>query len=59
MGWTRDEQMQRIKELLEQNEAVKKELQETYNNALVLRNNCRRTIKANTNKCLEIREEKA
>eukprot|EP00977_Amphora_coffeiformis_P022490 scaffold10909_cov172-Amphora_coffeaeformis.AAC.8 len=59
MEWTRDEQMQRIKELLEQNETVKQELQETYNGTLALRNNCRRTIKANTSKSLEIKEEKA
>ena len=58
MEWTRDEQMQRIKELLGRSEAVKQELQETYNGALALRNECRRTIKANTSKSLEIKEEK-
>lgn len=58
MEWTRKHQMQRIQELLQQNETAKKELQVTYNQALQRRNDCRRTIKENTSRALCIHEEK-
>jgi hypothetical protein len=57
MGWTREEQMLRIKDLLEQNEKSQQELQETYDSALAQRNGCRKMIKENTSKALGIQEE--
>lgn len=58
MEATREEQMLRIQQLLEENEAVKKELQQTYDEALVRRNKCRQVVIENTSKALGIHEKR-
>ena len=59
MDCTRDEQIEQIKHLLEQNEIAKKTLEESYDKALKSRNRCRETIKERIGKTLGIEAEKA